>query len=62
MKAQGLGASEIAKALKRCGARRITTKMAADMTTHPIPTAALDDRLGFRLILWTISASTEEPQ
>ncbi len=21
--------------------------MAADMTTHPIPTAALDDRLGF---------------
>jgi hypothetical protein len=36
---------------------------AADMTTHPIiPTAALDDRLGFRLILWTISASTEEPQ
>jgi hypothetical protein len=36
--------------------------MAADMTTHPIPTAALDDRLGFRLILWTISASTEEPQ
>jgi hypothetical protein len=29
--------------LRQCGVRRITTKMAADVMTHPILTAALDD-------------------